>query len=668
MKQINFLNRVKTLSSTKQKSTIKSYVNEAIRNASMYANNVNKNLSDLNIKIRDYNYEILNEQFENCEVDKNAKDVVCILSKMNLRELELANETNIDLNMILTHEEIKKYFEKNLEFLKNKMQIADDQIVYSVVHLDEDNLHMHTMLCMREKNEKMNDKEIEKSYDKIIKSTLKKRCSRQLKKFNIDSKNFEEIETKIEDKNVFCEVFKINDFEEIKQFKNYKDFEKNYISKNYASQLQKTIQKINKNKSDKKYKYNSNTNNLKKFFENDVHAEFVDYITKSDEFDKFKKVAEKIINDKIEVVKTLDKSAYAESKDLKELKQRINYRKSNLINKFNAENISEEEYKEMLQLNYKEIEIKRKMQMTLEQYNKEFEKVQEMIINNDFKVEKTQQQKLELLESNLDSFLKQEKIEVKNIFKSKIDVLKDAENVLEKEIENNIKRLQNQKIFLDKQIQENNNKYKNLQNDTKNINEKIHLEKLKNKQLEEKHKNLKDENANLEIEIQKLKNERLDEKEVEEIKNEIKEQKILEYYNQIKNSIEIQNEVNEHLKKIKERDFKRYQLQLQQDIQNTAIFIEDKEIADLEVAEDVLNKAYDSEDEKDNVVFFEILDLKKDYDYFEKENYDNYYLQKCVKDITNNFNILRNIFENVKSFVSNTIKKVINNNKNNKIR
>lgn len=113
-------------------------------------------------------------------------------------------------------------------------------------------------------------------------------------------------------KNEFCEVFKINDFSELKQFKNYKDFEKNYIVKNYTSQLQKTIQKINKNKSNKKYKYNSQTNNLKKFFENDVHADFVDFIKKTEEFDKFKNIAEKIINDKIEVVKKLDKSVYAD--------------------------------------------------------------------------------------------------------------------------------------------------------------------------------------------------------------------------------------------------------------------------------------------------------------------------------------------------------------------
>jgi len=82
-----------------------------------YANNVNKNLSTLNIKIRNFNKEILNEQFNDVEVEQNSKDIVCFLSKINIRELELNNKTNIDLNMILTQEEIKKYFENNLKFL-----------------------------------------------------------------------------------------------------------------------------------------------------------------------------------------------------------------------------------------------------------------------------------------------------------------------------------------------------------------------------------------------------------------------------------------------------------------------------------------------------------------------------------------------------------------------
>ena len=49
------------------------------------------------------------EQFNDVEVEQNSKDIVCFLSKINIRELELNNKTNIDLNMILTQEEIKKY-------------------------------------------------------------------------------------------------------------------------------------------------------------------------------------------------------------------------------------------------------------------------------------------------------------------------------------------------------------------------------------------------------------------------------------------------------------------------------------------------------------------------------------------------------------------------------
>ena len=163
MIQLNFLNKATTLSSVKQKNMIKSYVNEATRVSENYANNVNKNLSTLNIKIRNFNKEILNEQFNDVEVEQNSKDIVCFLSKINIRELELNNKTNIDLNMILTQEEIKKYFENNLKFLMKKLNMEEENIVYCVVHRDEDNLHMHTMFAQRKINEKMSDSEIIKN-------------------------------------------------------------------------------------------------------------------------------------------------------------------------------------------------------------------------------------------------------------------------------------------------------------------------------------------------------------------------------------------------------------------------------------------------------------------------------------------------------------------------
>lgn len=642
MKQINFLNQVKRLSSIKQKTTITNFVKEAMRSAESYVNNVNKNLSTLNLNIRDFNSEILREQYEDCELDKNTKDIVCVLSKINLRELELANKTNLDLNMILTQEEIKKYFEKNLEFLKNKMKIHDNQIVYCVVHRDEDNIHMHTMFVMREENKaEMNDKEIEKSYDKIIKSTLKKRCSRQLKKFEIDSKNYEEIEEKVKDKNAFCEVFKINTFEEIKQFKNYKDFEKNYIKINYESQLQKTIQKINKNKSNKKYKYNSNTNNVNYFFENDVHAEFADYISKTEEFDKFKNVAQKIINDKIEVVKTLDKSIYAETKDLKELKERINFRKSNLINKFNSESITDAEYEEMLQLNCKEIEIKRKMQMTEEEYNKEFEKVQQMIKNNDFKIEKTQEQKLELLESNLEMFLKEEKSEVKNVFKNKIEVLKNARNTLTDEIENDIKRLLKQKKEL-----------KNEENEIIKTKAEIKAEKI---ELENQKNEIKDLKQKRSREIERLKNESISDSEIEEIKNEIKEQKIIEIYEEVSNN---DNLINEEIKRIKKSNFEKYENRIFKEIEETCEFIEEKQIEDYYESKNILTQAYFSENETENEKFFDVIDSKNDYKYAEYE----YEKSDILNDFIDKFEDLKSMIIKVKDSAIETINKIFKKN------
>ena len=43
------------------------------------------------------------------KLNKILKILYVFLSKINIRELELNNKTNIDLNMILTQEEIKKY-------------------------------------------------------------------------------------------------------------------------------------------------------------------------------------------------------------------------------------------------------------------------------------------------------------------------------------------------------------------------------------------------------------------------------------------------------------------------------------------------------------------------------------------------------------------------------
>lgn len=480
MIQLNFLNKATTLSSVKQKNTIKSYVNEATRGSENYANNVNKNLSTLNIKIRDFNEEILNEQFNDVEVEQNSKDIVCFLSKINIRELELNNKTNIDLNMILTQEEIKKYFENNLKFLMKKLNMEEENIVYCIVHRDEDNLHMHTMFAQRKINEKMSDSEIIKNKNLRIIKTLKTRCARQLKKFEIDTKNFHKIDKKVNDKIAFCKLFDLQNFDVIKNFDKYKDFENFYIEKNYKKQSEKMIDKVNKKERTKKYYYDQSCNKLINFFKDDVHQQFVDFISKTDEFTKFKNIAEQILDDKIEVVKTLENSNYKNAENLKDLRDKINYRKKQLIEKFNNKQMNQIEFDELLQMNLKELEIKRKSEMTFEEYQKEYLKTQEIIRDGNFSINDNAVEKLKSLDANLNNFLKNLDKNTRAAFKSTFN---DLKTVLSEDIE---------KLKVKKQELENENALLNQNINTArlelnmiNVNEKQKLE-IELKQLKKK--------------------------------------------------------------------------------------------------------------------------------------------------------------------------------------
>lgn len=500
MIQLNFLNKAATLSSVKQKNTIKSYVNEATRVSENYTNNVNKNLSTLNIKIRDFNEEILNEQFNDVEVEQNSKDIVCFLSKINIRELELNNKTNIDLNMILTQEEIKKYFENNLKFLMKKLNMEEENIVYCVVHCDEDNLHMHTMFAQRKINEKMSDSEIIKNKNLRIIKTLKTRCARQLKKFEIDTKNFHKIDKKVNDKIAFCKLFDLQNFDVIKNFHKYKDFENFYIEKNYKKQSEKMIDKVNKKERTKKYYYDQSCNKLINFFKDDVHQQFVDFISKTDEFTKFKNIAEQILDDKIEVVKTLENSNYKNAENLKDLRDKINYRKKQLIEKFNNKQMNQSEFDELLQMNLKELEIKRKSEMTFEEYQKEYLKTQEIIRKGNFSINDNAVEKLKSLDANLNNFLKNLDKNTRAAFKNTFN---DLKTVLSEDIE---------KLKVKKQELENENALLNQNINTArlelnmiNVNEKQKLE-IELKQLKKNHLAKKQELLNNQkTEIENLK-------------------------------------------------------------------------------------------------------------------------------------------------------------------
>ena len=654
MIQLNFLNKATTLSSVKQKNTIKSYVNEATRVSENYANNVNKNLSTLNIKIRDFNEEILNEQFNDVEVEQNSKDIVCFLSKINIRELELNNKTNIDLNMILTQEEIKKYFENNLKFLMKKLNMEEENIVYCVVHRDEDNLHMHTMFAQRKINEKMSNSEIIKNKNLRIIKTLKTRCARQLKKFEIDTKNFHKINKKVNDKIAFCKLFDLQNFDVVKNFDKYKDFENFYIEKNYKKQSEKMIDKVNKKERTKKYYYDQSCNKLINFFKDDVHQQFVNFISKTDEFTKFKNIAEQILNDKIEVVKTLENSNYKNAENLKDLRDKINYRKKQLIEKFNNKQMNQNELDELLQMNLKELEIKRKSEMTLEEYQKEYLKTQEIIRNGNFSIDDNAVEKLKSLDTNLNNFLKNLDKNTRAAFKSTFN---DLKTVLSEDIE---------KLKVKKQELENENTLLNqnintarLELDMINVNEKQKLE-IELKQLKKNHLAKKQELLNNQkTEIENLKEQvrqkvSLSDKEIKEIEDEVKEELILNYYNEIKKNKDLV--INDFPFQFNKNLYRKFEFETFDRIDNAVEIFENNDIEDSEIT---LLKSLESQEDEDNNKVFAILNYAKDYSYY---NYE-YEKNECLSDMEKILNKLKEKFKIFKKVITNTIKKIKKNTK-----
>lgn len=654
MIQLNFLNKATTLSSVKQKNTIKSYVNEATRVSENYANNVNKNLSTLNIKIRDFNEEILNEQFNDVEVEQNSKDIVCFLSKINIRELELNNKTNIDLNMILTQEEIKKYFENNLKFLMKKLNMEEENIVYCVVHRDEDNLHMHTMFAQRKINEKMSNSEIIKNKNLRIIKTLKTRCARQLKKFEIDTKNFHKIDKKVNDKIAFCKLFDLQNFDVIKNFDKYKDFENFYIEKNYKKQSEKMIDKVNKKERTKKYYYDQSCNKLINFFKDDVHQQFVNFISKTDEFTKFKNIAEQILDDKIEVVKTLENSNYKNAENLKDLRDKINYRKKQLIEKFNNKQMNQSEFDELLQMNLKELEIKRKSAMTFEEYQKEYLKTQEIIRDGNFSINDNAVEKLKTLDANLNNFLKNLDKNTRAAFKSTFN---DLKTVLSEDIE---------KLKVKKQELENENALLNQNINTArlelnmiNVNEKQKLE-IELKQLKKNHLAKKQELLNNQkTEIENLKEQvrqkvLLSDKEIKEIEDEVKEELILNHYNEIKKNKNFV--INDFPFQFNKNLYRKFEFEIFDRIDNAVEIFENNDIEDSEIT---LLTGLESQEDEDNNKVFDILNYAENYRHY---NYE-YKKNECLSNMEKILNKLKEKFKIFKKVITNTIKKIKKNTK-----
>lgn len=379
--QINFLNNFSKHNSIKGRKNIMNIKNEATRELENYRNNVNQNLSHRNINLIEYDEKVLKRQFYDTTVNNRANDVITVVSKINTQDI--SEKIGEDLTFFLREEQWKKYFEKNLEFLQEKLG-KNANCVYSIVHFDEGVPHLHTMFTINRKQEK---KEIytEKDIDEEkIKKNLKMDFSRYCKENEITKDNFDK-----------------------EKFESFEDFRKDYYSQKRQEKVEFQLKKLNKDIDKNNYIYPSSSNIRLDYrvFNN----EFVDVMKENKEFKQFKANIEKVMKQDIEVVTKMTEKL-VKSKDLENIKAEMKDIKKDLVKNFLNDMNNKDKKNQLEDFFYKENLTNQKLKMTDVDFQLKMKNVQEILLkNNDFSIEK---------------FFANKKMQTKEIFKKIVNFAK----------------------------------------------------------------------------------------------------------------------------------------------------------------------------------------------------------------------------------------------------
>ena len=391
--QINFLNNFSKHNSIQGRKNIMNIKNEATRELENYRNNVNHNLSHRNINLIEYDEKVLERQFYDTTVNNRANDVITVVSKINTQDI--AEKIGEDLTFFLEEEKWKKYFEKNLEFLQEKLG-KNAHPVYSIIHFDEGVPHLHTMFVFNKKQEK---KEVytEKDIDEEkIKKNLKMDFSRYCKENKITKDNFDK-----------------------EKFENFEDFRKDYYSQKRQEKVEFQLKKLNKDIDKNNYIYPSSSNIRLDYrvFNN----EFVDVMKENKEFKQFKANIEKVMKQDIEVVNKMTEKL-VKSKDLENIKAEMKDIKKDLVKNFLNDMNDKDKRNQLEDFFYKENLTNQKLKMTDVDFQLKMKNVQEILLkNNDFSIEK---------------FFVNKKMQTKEIFKKIVNFAKSFSN------DEDIKRLE----------------------------------------------------------------------------------------------------------------------------------------------------------------------------------------------------------------------------------
>ena len=351
MAEISAINNFKKYNSGSGRSSINNVVREAFRELEKFKNNVNQDLTQFN-KILVKDLSVLEQQYFNTEVDSRSKDVVSVVSQVQTGNFEARN--GVDLTYMISLEKWEQYYKENLEFLNKKFG-KNAHCAYAVIHFDESTPHMQSMWTFSEENNQKAEYTINDVNPAKVKSALSSAFLRRNKELGLAAGTDE---------------YK-------KAFEEFKVQEKPKI-------IERQLAKLNKNKSDKKFKFESGTSPFTKDFYRTFNEEFVnDFMVNNAAVNELKNKVKIFSNEGVEVVVRRTEKVNS-SEDLDRTKFAMEKEKKELENKISGNDYSKNEFMKYTEILSKREIIDRKKKISKEDFLNEFKNYE-----TDFKARKS---------------------------------------------------------------------------------------------------------------------------------------------------------------------------------------------------------------------------------------------------------------------------------------
>ena len=351
MAEISAINNFKKYNSKSGRSSINNVVREAFRELEKFKNNVNQELTQFN-KILVKDLSVLERQYYDTEVDSRSRDVVSVVSQVQTGNFEARN--GVDLTYMLSLEKWEQYYKENFEFLSKKFD-KNARCVYAVIHFDESTPHMQSMWTFSEENNQKDEYTVSDVNPAKVKSALSSAFLRRNKKLGLTAGTDE---------------YK-------KAFEEFKVQEKPKI-------IERQLAKLNKNKSDKKFKFESGTSPFTKDFYRTFNEEFVnDFMVNNAVVNELKNKVKVFSNEGVEVVVRRTEKVNS-SEELDRTKFAMEKEKKDLESKIGSNDYSKNEFMKYTEILSKREIIDKKKKISKEDFLNEFKNYE-----TDFKVRKS---------------------------------------------------------------------------------------------------------------------------------------------------------------------------------------------------------------------------------------------------------------------------------------